>query len=338
MRQRIYFVYALLSLAILPLTVSAQVQHRNLTQENRQLREENDSLRRLLAEYEEAYASTWDALVNMDWEKDYDDVFGASDVLNSSDREHTDFMHIVQAAAPQVASSWHRSIDEQVAVYLGKRKRYLPAIIGRYEYYFPIFKTIFGKYDIPDELISLCIVESAVTTTAVSRAGAAGMWQLMPATARRYGLRVDELVDERFDVYKSTEVAAHFLRDVHKGLGRWDLTVLSYNCGAGRVRQAIIQSGGSGLIWDTAACLPAETRRYLPSFLAVRYVISEADAFGIQPLRRTYPKVKVILVDTPISKEEFCKNNKCSLSLFRECNPHVLTERIPEGVSVYVPF
>jgi len=337
MRQRTLFVYALLSLSLLPTVASAQLEQRNLTQENRQLKEENDSLRQLLAQYEEAYASTWDALVNMDWEKDFEMEFGSSDILNQSDREHTEFMRLVRGVAPRVASSWHKSIDEQVAVYLGRRKRYLPSIIGRYEYYLPVFRTIFSKYDIPEELISLCIVESAVTTTAVSTAGAAGMWQLMPSTATRYGLRVDELVDERFDIYKSTDAAARFLRDVYKGLGRWDLTVLSYNCGAGRVRQAIIQAKGSAVVWDTAAFLPAETRRYLPSFLAVRYVLGEMAEFGIQPLTRTHRKVRMVTNGTPTSVDEFCEGYKCALSAFRECNPHILTERIPEGVSVYVP-
>ena len=282
MRQRILFILlaGVFFLAAEPILL-AQFGPRNFEQENRRLREERDSLRVLLEEYQDAYSSPWDDLLDVDWEGEYEDLFGSSAVLRESDGAHSSFMKLIRKAAPSVASRWDKSIEDQVSVYIGPRKRYLPAILGRYEYYLPFFSKVFAKYGVPEELISLCIVESAVTSKAVSHAGAAGMWQLMPATARMYGLQVDEEVDERFDVVKSTDAAARLLRDLHKGLGRWDLAVLSYNCGSGRVRQAILKANGDPDVWKIAEYLPKETRRYLPSFLAARYVLSEREALGI---------------------------------------------------------
>lgn len=111
-----------------------------------------------------------------------------------------------------------------------------------------------------------------MSSAAVSPAGAAGMWQLMPSTARQYGLTVDENMDERTDVRRSTVAAAMLLRDLYRDLGSWALAVMAYNCGAGAVTRARILSGGSADPWQILSRLPRETQGYLPSYLAVSYL------------------------------------------------------------------
>ena len=140
----------------------------------------------------------------------------------------------------------------------------------------PEFERAFRKYGVPVELIPLCVVESAVSRDALSPAGAAGMWQLMPETARGYGLRVDNEIDERYNVDRSTEVAARFLLDLKKTLGGWPLAVMAYNCGTGRVRTAIIKAGSVDP-WAVLDYVPAETQAYLPSLLAVGYLYEKKD-------------------------------------------------------------
>lgn len=317
---------------------SGQGREDYLKRENTRLRIENDSLRNVIRNYQNTSFSTWDVLSNIDWNDEDDELFGSSSVLKNSDGSHADLMRLIRKASPNVASYWNQSIDDQVAVYTGSRRRYLPTIFGRYEKWLPLFSRTFAKYGVPEELITLCIVESAVSKKAISPVGAAGVWQIMPATARQYGLRVDEQVDERFDIVKSTDAAARILRDIYKGFGRWDLSVLSYNCGAGRVRQAIIKAQGDPNVWEIAQYLPRETRLYLPAYLAARYTLNEKDALGIGVKKQAaQPRTSSVMLQQDAALSQVAKELCCSTSLLNELNPHILCDIVPAGITFYVP-
>lgn len=120
---------------------------------------------------------------------------------------------------------------------------------------------------LPVELKNLVIVESYLEHKTVSAAGAAGPWQLMPGTATGSGLVVNDVLDERFDLIKSTAVATKLLKLLHKRYGSWELAVAAYNCGVGRVDNAI-QRANSRMYWDVEPFLPAETRNHVKKFMA----------------------------------------------------------------------
>ena len=107
------------------------------------------------------------------------------------------------------------------------------------------------------------------------------MWQLMPDTARRYGLRVGGGEDERYSVEKSTEAAARLLRNLKDDLGSWSLAVMAYNCGAARVRKAVMASGTTDA-WVVWKRVPKETQAYLPALLAVGYLMEYGTEYGIK--------------------------------------------------------
>jgi hypothetical protein len=127
---------------------------------------------------------------------------------------------------------------------------------------------IFVEEGVPLELLVVAGVESGFNPQAVSPKGARGAWQLMPATAERFGLRVDGLVDERTHPQRSTRVAARYLRELYEQFGDWLLALAAYNAGEGRVAKAV-ERGGTRDFWQLAQqrLLPEETRRYVPAVL-----------------------------------------------------------------------
>ncbi len=127
---------------------------------------------------------------------------------------------------------------------------------------------IFVEEGVPPELLVVAEVESGFNPLALSPKGARGPWQLMPATAERFGLRVDGRVDERIQPERSTRAAARYLRELHAQFGDWLLALAAYNAGEQRVAKAV-ELGGTRDFWQLAQrrLLPEETRRYVPAVL-----------------------------------------------------------------------
>jgi membrane-bound lytic murein transglycosylase D len=137
--------------------------------------------------------------------------------------------------------------------------------------YFNLIEGILTQYDLPKELKYLAVIESDLKSSAVSRVGAAGPWQLMPQTARDLGLKVNKNVDERRNYVKSTRAAALYLKDLYNQLGDWLLVIAAYNTGTAHVNHAIHQSGSHNF-WDLQYYLPAESRIHVKKFIGTQYV------------------------------------------------------------------
>lgn len=137
--------------------------------------------------------------------------------------------------------------------------------------FFPIIAPILAKYDIPEDFRYVPMAESGLNPKAVSPAGAAGYWQLMPGTARALGLRVGKGVDERFDVKKSTEAACKYLRQLYSKLGSWSLVAAAYNAGPGHINNQLKRNPNSDYF---RLNLPRETRYYLFRILVYKEVFS----------------------------------------------------------------
>lgn len=166
--------------------------------------------------------------------------------------------------------------------YVQRNPKTLARIQRKAEYYFPLFYDALGRNGLPYELCYLPVIESALNPQAHSHAGAAGLWQFMPSTARLYGLEVNSLVDERMDPIRSTEAACQFMKSLYSTFGDWTLALAAYNCGPGNVNKAIHRSGKRDF-WSIYPYLPRETRSYVPIFIAAAYSINYADLHGICP-------------------------------------------------------
>ena len=174
-------------------------------------------------------------------------------------------------------------VKNYIILYSEKMPEKMANIMGLCQYYMPAFDEIFNRYDLPEELKAMAVIESAMNPLAVSRAGAKGMWQFMYSTAKMYGLHIDSFVDERMDPFKSAEAAAQYLLDSYEIFGDWNLAIASYNCGAGNVNKAIRRSGGKRAFWDIWPYLPKETRGYVPAFVGALYAMSFHKEHGIKP-------------------------------------------------------
>jgi membrane-bound lytic murein transglycosylase MltF len=157
-----------------------------------------------------------------------------------------------------------------VRSYIKKNNEDLAKIKERSKSPFKAMDVVFKKYGLPVQLKYLAVIESELKTTAVSRVGAVGPWQLMPATAKILGLKVSRKNDERKQYAKSTKAAAIYLRDLYAEFGDWLLVMAAYNCGPGPVNTAIHKSGSHNF-WALQFYLPEESRDHVKKFIATQY-------------------------------------------------------------------
>lgn len=160
--------------------------------------------------------------------------------------------------------------------YLEAHGSYLQKMKGDAVLKFNFIDNIFGQYGLPKELKYLAVIESNLNSNAMSWVGARGPWQFMSYTAKEYGLRVNNFIDERTDYYKSTNAAAKYLLSLYKDLKDWLLVIAAYNGGPGRVYSAIRQSGSRNF-WALQYYLPTESRNHVKKFIATHYIMEAVD-------------------------------------------------------------
>lgn len=183
----------------------------------------------------------------------------------------------------QIPLTYNEYVQSYIDIYTApRRKAAMSKIIGLAKYYFPIYEKAFREAGIPEEIKYLSVVESALDPNAVSRVGATGPWQFMFATARLYGLKMDNYVDERKDPVQASYATARYLKDAYNDFGDWLLAIASYNCGKGNVIRAMQRSGGNDF-WSIRNYLPAETRGYVPAYIAIAYVMTYFKKHQIVP-------------------------------------------------------
>jgi len=176
----------------------------------------------------------------------------------------------LESIQKDVSLSYNEHVQRYIDIYTG-RKEQIGKMLGLSEYYFPIFERALKEAGIPEELKFLTVVESALNPQAVSRSGAVGPWQFMYATAKGYGLIMDNYTDERKDPVKASYTTARYLVDAHARIGDWLLAIAAFNCGTGAVTRAIAKSGGVADFWKVRPFLPVETQNYVPAFIATVY-------------------------------------------------------------------
>ena len=156
--------------------------------------------------------------------------------------------------------------------YLEDNQERLMKMKGTAVPYFRLIDNILGKHNLPRELKYLAVIESELKSSAVSWAGAVGPWQFMPETGRLMGLTVNHKRDDRRDLYRSTNAAARYLKDLYAELNDWLLVIAAYNGGHARVEYAI-KKAGSRNFWDLQYYLPAESRNHVKKFIATHYIM-----------------------------------------------------------------
>ena len=187
------------------------------------------------------------------------------------------------AAETTIPLTFNSHVKSFIELYANRRRQQSSRMLGLSYVYFPMFEEYLAKYNLPLELKYLAMVESALNPTAGSRAGAKGLWQFMKGTGAEYGLRVSSLVDDRYDPEKETDAACRYLKSLYARYEDWFLVLAAYNSGPGTVNKAIIRARGVKNYWAIWPYLPAETRGYVPAFIAVTYVMNYAPEHNLYP-------------------------------------------------------
>ena len=227
-----------------------------------------------------------------------------------------------------------------IDTYSTRMKSSVAIMLGAANFYNPIFEEALERYGLPLELRYLPVIESALRPSATSRAGAAGLWQFMIGTGKRYGLEVNTLVDERRDPIKSSEAAAHYLSDLYDMFGEWSLAIAAYNCGEGNVQKAITRSGGQegADFWSVYNRLPRETRGYVPAFIAATYIMNYYCEHGIVPHDATLPlESDTVVVAREVSFAQIASKCHVSVDELRAINPQYRKDIVPADYTLRLP-
>jgi membrane-bound lytic murein transglycosylase D len=174
-------------------------------------------------------------------------------------------------------------VQHFIDLFTGKRRELVTLWVNRSGQYLGMIREVLRSRGLPEDLAYTAMIESGFKPDAVSRAGAKGMWQFMPATARRYGLRVDSWVDERYDPEKSTVAAAGYLRDLYNQFGSWALAQAAYNAGEMKVIRAMKKTGSSDFwILAESKYLKRETKDFVPQIHAATVIGRDPDRYGFE--------------------------------------------------------
>ncbi len=214
--------------------------------------------------------------------------------------------------------------------YTGRLRHSVSYMLGATNFYIPIFEEALALYGLPLELKFLPVIESALDPTAVSRKGATGLWQFMLATAKRYDLKINSLVDERRDPIKSSFAAAQYLSDLYKVYGDWNLVIAAYNCGPTSLNKAIHRAGGSKDYWTIYPYLPKETRGYVPAFIAANYVMNYYCEHNICPMRaKLLESNDTVAVSKELHLEQVAAVCGVEMDKLKAFNPQYKTSIVP---------
>lgn len=362
----------IIAVAMLSLSAAAQTKTQ-LKQENIQLKTLIDSLRQeldktraeleytdslaseLIILYEDSEVKNHNGIAPEDYTAEVSDsllnVWYLQNLISQSEEDYYDmdsvkfesnvpdsvYIERIRQMNSFITLPYNSIVKNHIIKYSEKMPNTIGKILGLCDYYMPYFDEIFNKYDMPEELKAMAVIESAMNPLAVSRAGAKGMWQFMYSTAKIYGLHIDSFVDERLDPYKAAEAAAQYLQDSYEIFGDWNLAIASYNCGAGNVNRAIRRSGGSRAFWDIYPYLPRETRGYVPAFVGALYTMKFYKEHGIKPVSVELPApVDTFRINKMLHLKQVSELTGAPLDELKNLNPQYRHEIIPGNSKEYI--
>jgi membrane-bound lytic murein transglycosylase D len=237
----------------------------------------------------------------------------------------------LQALQKEIQLTYNPITHQFVEYFAFRKPSFTKTMLERKGVYFPLYEKYLKKYGLPDELKYLSLIESGLNPKVISRAGAGGLWQFMPKTARvDFGLRIDEYVDERFDPEAATEAACKYMRQLYRIFGDWQLVLAAYNTGPGNVRRAIRRCNGGQTFWAIYDCLPRETRGYVPQYIGILYMMNHADSHDIYgETFETAIAQDTIHVNSYMDLDRFASLSNINLEDIQKLNPHILTHILP---------
>ncbi len=298
-----------------------------------------------LIEFPEAMTYDLDSLLNLYMSKTY--LSGAND-CNMKDENPVftkeEYIERLSRIPSVMELAYNDVVQKFIDRYSGRLRYSVSYMLGAANFYMPIFEEALEAYQLPLELRYLPIIESALNPKAVSRVGATGLWQFMIGTGKQYGLEVNSLVDERRDPVKSSYAAARYLKALYKVFGDWNLVIAAYNCGPENINKAIRRArAASGKnkdsdvittadkdYWHIYPYLPAETRGYVPAFIAASYIMTYYCEHNICPMTTRLPaQTDTVVVNRNVHIEQIAAVLGLDADMIRSLNPEYRRDIVP---------
>lgn len=261
-------------------------------------------------------------------------------VTSPTEPEPAEFSDVVNPSIPSSVKFAGRKIDLDPIHMWERLDRELTAItythgntllaIKRANRYFPVLAPILKKNGLPSDMIYLAVIESTLNPRALSPAKAAGLWQLMPATGKEYGLEVNDDVDERYDPVKATEAASRYLKNAYAKYGNWESVAASYNGGMARISKEL---GAQQAESAFNLYLADETMRYIFRMLAMKLIMENPSAYGFNlTADQLYQPIvyKTVEVSDPVEDwAAWAKEQGIDYLTLREHNPWIRSKSLP---------
>lgn len=232
----------------------------------------------------------------------------------------------------------HPLVLQYINYYQGRGRATMETGLRRSGQFVPMAREIFRRHGIPEDIVWLGQVESAWRPTARSWAAASGLWQFIPSTGARFGLRQTAFVDERNSFEKATEASAKYLKWLYNRYGNWELAMAAYNTGEGNIDRAIARAGVADF-WTIYPYIAQETRNYVPNILAVILIAKKPEKYGFREIQRM-PRIDrqydTISVPSSTSLHLLASLIDTNAELLQSINPELRRAVTPRGESYYV--
>lgn len=249
--------------------------------------------------------------------------------INDDFKTVSDYSHneLAEKAVKKNIRFFSEKIKEKFSLWLSRSGKYLD-----------LMKGILKEKDVPEEIVFLSLIESGFNPFAYSPARAAGYWQFIASTAKRYGLEINWWRDERRDPVKSTEAAANYLKDLYDMFGSWNLAMAAYNAGEGKILKALNKTKKDDY-WSllNTRYIKRETKDYVPKFIAASLIANSPQNFGFEDLEYHPPlNYDEVTIESPVDLEVIAECTETTEEVIRGLNPELRRWCTPPDVPEYV--
>jgi peptidoglycan lytic transglycosylase D len=234
--------------------------------------------------------------------------------------------HFAEIQRPDIPLVMNDRVQDWLDYFQGKGRPYYEKYLARSARYIPMIRRVLREHGLPQDLVYLAMIESGFNPHAYSRARATGTWQFIYQTGVRYGLRVDQWVDERRDPEKSTVAAAQYLKELYDRYNDWYLAAASYNAGEGKIDRAI-QKYATEDFWELSEgrYLRNETKDYVPKLIAAALIAKDPEKYGFRDVVYEKPVAfEEVTVDAPVDLRVAAKCAGTDYDDLKTLNPELL--------------
>jgi len=237
--------------------------------------------------------------------------------------------------------TYNHTTSQFIDFFMRRRPSFTKEMLEKKDFYFPIFEKYLAKYNMPDELKYLALIESGLDPKAVSRSKAVGLWQFMSPTGREQGLVINDYVDERMHIEKSTDAACRYLRTLYGMFHDWELALAAYNSGPGTIRRALRRSGKTDY-WKIHNFIPRDTRTYVPQWTAIAYMMNYSADHNIFAENILCPIVsRPIKINGYLDLQKFAELTFVDYDQIQLLNPHIKLDKLPphtRNLEIHLPL